>query len=645
MDASVGDRPVDAGGWLVHDNQQRPHQEYRSLGRTPVNNIEEYLAAPLNHRRISLVAQGLLSALLALFAAALWVISLRGVEIDGMTDLGLGPLLPLPAALALVILTASYCLAFRQQSPSTMVLVWHIGVLVFMLYGVTALVETVPRFAVSWRHLGVTEYVMRNGSVDPTIDAYFSWPGFFILSALVTQAVRLRSLADYLPWVSVFFQLLYLGPLVMIFRRATRDERLVWLSVWFFYLTNWIGQDYFSPQGFSYFFYLVMLAVLLTWFESNWKPPLSAGRGHRFPWLTRLTRLVVPVREDAAIAPTWPWQRAGLLGVVILVFLVTVSSHQLTPFAMLAAVTTLVALNRLPQRGLPVLMAVLIGAWLLFVATVFVKGHIGALVGSIGQVGDLVEANVGDRLQGSPGHLLILRTRLLITVIVLSLAALGGIVRLRSGYRDLSFALLAATPFALVLLQRYGGEMLLRAYLFSLPFLAFFAAAFYWGGSRRAPSGRDAVAVGMATLALLGGFFLARYGNERMDYFTANELEATRYLYSHARPGSVLASASSSLPIKYERYEQYHHRLVTDEVLEGRLDEIVRSLPDPDRVSSYLILSRSQKAHLEMFYGVAPDFWARLESDIMGTGRFRVLFENRDATVYELVSVQREKRR
>src|SRR5260370_41899999 len=111
-----------------------------------------------------------------------------------------------------------------------------------MFYGVTTLVEEAPRFAVVYRHAGYTEYIMRTGSVNPDLDAYFSWPGFFVLSAFVT---RVTGYEDILPLAScapVFFNLIYLGPLYMIFTSATTDNRLVSLRLCVFSLTTCIAQ-------------------------------------------------------------------------------------------------------------------------------------------------------------------------------------------------------------------------------------------------------------------------------------------------------------------------------------------------------------------------------------------------------------------
>src|SRR5215203_5731495 len=211
------------------------------------------------------------SVVLTLCAAALWAVSLGQIELGQMTDIGLISVLPAPFFAALGLLTAGFCLTL---------LLLHVGVLIVMLYGAPALIEEMPRFHSVWKHLGVVYYIQRTGHVNPRIDAYFNWPGLFILFAFVSDAAGIQNWRDLVAWTPVVLNLLQLGPLLLIFGSATNDKRLVWLAVWFFYLANWVGQDYFSPQGFNYLLHLTILGILVAWFR--------VPAGERHPLLVRL---------------------------------------------------------------------------------------------------------------------------------------------------------------------------------------------------------------------------------------------------------------------------------------------------------------------------------------------------------------------
>jgi hypothetical protein len=586
------------------------------------------------------------SVLLPLCALFLWAISLQYVNIQAMTDLGLVSVLPASTIIALVILTTSFSLTLRQPKPWVPVILFHLFLLVFMLYGITTLVEEAPRFAVVYRHAGYTEYIMRTGSVDPGLDAYFNWPGFFVLSAFVTRVVGYHDILPFAAWAPVFFNLIYLGPLYVIFTSATTDKRLVWLGLWFFYLTNWIGQDYFSPQGLNFFLYLVIIAILLKWFK------LTTGHQQRIPgrlW-QRLGRFLPLVQKlsmwltapDSYCTPAQPWQRTSLLISLVIIFAFVVFSHPLTPFVVLASVTTLVIFRRCTPRWLPILMAIMTGAWIIFMTRVFLTGHLSWVTGDFGQVSSTITANVTDRvIQGSPEHIFIATIRVIMTAALWGLAFAGAVFRLRRGFRDASYVLLAIAPFSLVVANSYGGEILLRIYLFSLPLMVFFAAALFYTTPDSGMSRKMTMAVAGVSLVLLGTFLFTRYGNERMDYMTYAEVDGVHYLYSIAPPNSLLISGWDDGPLQFQDYEKYNYASLADlppnAITTQDVNVIVRFIESQQYSDTYLIITRSQKAALDLSSGLQPGALDRLEHVLLRSGKFKLMYSNSDAQIFKYV--------
>src|SRR5437588_3957910 len=82
-------------------------------------------------------------------------------------------------------------------------------------------------------------------------------------------------------------------------------------------------------------------------------------------------------------------------------------------------------------------------------------------------------------MTGDQLYQIVAKIRLFMTVLLWLLAFLGGIKRLRQGHRDITYIILALAGFPLIAVQGYGGEMLMRIYLFSEPFMVFFAAALF----------------------------------------------------------------------------------------------------------------------------------------------------------------------
>lgn len=585
-------------------------------------------------------------SLIVAIALVLWATALPAIDLRQLTDLGLISVLPAPIFLALALLNVSFFVGLRRLPGHTALLLLHLLALIVMLYGLPIVIQDVPRSASTWKHVGVVDYIQRHGAVDPTLDAYFNWPGMFVLSAFATDLTGVSSPASLAMWAPLFFNLLYIGPLFLIFRGATRDLRLIWIALWAYFLTNWVGQDYFSPQALAYFWFLAILGILLGWFGNAQAVAVPHRVASRIPQRLRLlaARFAGPPAESEADArPGEVGNRVMLLLIAILLFAAIAGSHQLTPIAALLAVGALVLFRRSTARGLPLLMGAIIATWLIYVATAFLDGHFHWLLRSIGQLSTSVDSNLTSRVQGSDGHRLSMMLRLMMTGAVWLLALLGALRRLRHGYRDLSLGLLAIVPFLLLGLQSYGGEVLLRCYFFALPAACFFVAALLRPAPSPAIGWRSTIIAILLGVTLGTGLLASRYGNERMDYITADDLAATNYLYATAPPHSRLIAGSFSLPWKSQGYERYSWASLmdTEEFLgmtgdEDDVERVASLLATPDEVPTYLIITSSQDAYGELF-GIWPDgALTRLEQRLRQSPRFTVLYENGDAVIFVL---------
>jgi hypothetical protein len=185
-------------------------------------------------------------------------------------------------------------------------------------------------------------------------------------------------------------------------------------------------------------------------------------------------------------------------------------------------------------------------------------------------------------------------------------------------------------------LQTYGGELLLRAYLFALPPAAFFAATLFYPSPSSGRSWKTSAAIGLASVALLGGFLFTRYGNEKTDYFTRNEVEAIQHLYEIAKPGSLIIAGTHSLPWKFQDYEKYRYQRAEEAILTANMDEIEQLMASRKRTTAYLILTRSQKANAELFSGLPPAKWKQFEEQLRDSGRFQLIYANQDASIFTL---------
>ena len=119
---------------------------------------------------------------------ALFVVSLRGIDLARMNGLGLLSVLPLGAIVGVIIIALAFVVGLvpaqglpdrRSGPPSS-------SGLVVCLDGITAFAEPEPRFPTTYQIAGFVDYISRPVIRRPDLAAYFSWPGFFALIAFVT---------------------------------------------------------------------------------------------------------------------------------------------------------------------------------------------------------------------------------------------------------------------------------------------------------------------------------------------------------------------------------------------------------------------------------------------------------------------------
>ncbi len=574
-----------------------------------------------------------LHAIVPLALLLVWGISLRQVRLRSMNDLGLVSVLPIPVFLVLFLLTVSFAIALRRPAR-TRLLALHVLVLVVLLYGLTAILEQESRFGSAWKHVGVITHLAEGGRVDPNIDAYFNWPGFFALGALATEVTGLRSALSLIGWAPVAFNLLAMPPLILFFRRASADPRVTWFGLWLFYSANWVGQDYLSPQALGFLLWLVILAVAFTWFL-----PVEKFR-RRTTGVWFIVSATTPERPPAV-------QLVGLFAAVVVMFAVITAGHQLTPIAILVTVTALVLVGQLQLRFLPMLFLVILLAWLAHMTSAFLTGNLQSLLDTVGAVKSNLDQSVNDRLQGSKEHKAIVQIRLYSSAGILLLAGLGALRRRHSVRQrsDIAVAVVGASTLVLPVLQPYGGEILLRVFLFALPAVAFFIACLVFptasAGHRRGTS----VIVVLIACSLLAAFQFTRYGNERLDYFTPGDVTAVEALYDAAPPGSVVIAGSQNLPWRYRDYAAYDYRLITDLRTWRR-----SSRPDPSQLAdelvrqfgssgAYLVLTRSTEIGAELYYG-KPGALSALAEHLRTLPEARSIYSGQDGSVFYIRNVE-----
>ncbi|MEU9923347.1 lipopolysaccharide biosynthesis protein [Streptomyces griseoluteus] len=577
--------------------------------------------------RTGLVLGSLLTAALLLY----WlpVLRLTDADLDRMGGLGLLSVLPLPTLAGAALLVTVFAALLRLRREHRALLLLTLVATVFSLHALPAVIESAPRFPTAWQHLGFLDYIDRTGSTVPDLDARWSWPGFFAVTAFVAEACGVSDFTEVVRWWPTAIQLAYLAPMFLLTRSLRASWRARWAGVWLFALSGWVGQDYFSPQGFTYLLYLVFVAILLVWFRASHMIWSRFRPG------------------EAEVEPTDRRQRVVLLLVLIALFLACVPAHQLTPFVMLGVLAALVLLRRCELRGMPLLFAVVVAVWVGFMAEPYWSGHFDELFGGLGGVGGNVSTSVSGRIEGgSSTHKLVLYTRVLLAGSVLALACWGWWRRREHGYRERSLPVLAFVPFLGFGMQSYGGEMALRVFMFALPGAALLGALALFPRTRvdeRRRMGAGAPAALLAGLLLLGGFLVARWGNEPFERTRPGEVAAMNWVYAHDKPTVRLLwlttdTVNDVTPAlawgarDMERVTYVPTLAPPDPVL---VSGLVKSLKDAGP-NSYLIVNESQVRYLELDAGYPASWESRLTRTLDGRAELSKVLVNGDATVYAL---------
>jgi len=104
-------------------------------------------------------------------------------------------------------------------------------------------------------------------------------------------------------------------------------------------------------------------------------------------------------------------------------------------------------------------------------------------------------------------------------------------------------------------------------------------------------------------------------------------------------------TASYNVPWRYRFYEGYEIRSLDDivpakqdlsDVQTIDLTPILDQLEDHRESGAYMLLSRGQAAELELMQGMPKGGVDRLRTALIRSGRFVVLYQNPDATIFTL---------
>jgi hypothetical protein len=570
-----------------------------------------------------------ISILLTIIALLLWSHSILYARLE-IGHWGLINGLPLTFFVALAFLTVASAILWVAKERHEKLLCLQLLILILALYSVPLITGgSQPFINHGYRNIGYVDYIVRQNHFDTQASSYFSWPGAFILAAIIGKIglIDFEPLIEVLPIILPILSL----PLLYIFLKNTLGEarrNYCWAGCWLFYLAAWGGAgNLTSAMGTALFLLMVILALITS--PSLW-------------------------RKD-----TKPF---ALISLIAVAFAATVIAHLLTSLAALCIIIAL-CIARLDKRLALAVGAclLLLLAWTLTGARSYIKtvlpqeGKVAIVQPELppaetllpGEVSPgktpsteeaprrgmiildpevLAEREVIGHISGSQSHADVVRVRILFTgmFVLIGLWGLISALVMRKNFKT-TIAILAITvaPIVLVTLSgHYAREILTRIYGLSLPGMAYFGANLFDVKKRAVP-----LLLCLLLIIAIPLHVIATYGNQELDYFSPGQKVGTDFFHEDTSQGLVFGAWPAGTVKNIEHYNN------TDlEWLEWDDSRLVMKGPFKD-LPYYIGISRQGRALYEWFQG-NTDFINEIDQRLQSTVNCNFIYNNPDLKLY-----------
>ena len=473
----------------------------------------------------------------AVLALLLWGFALPSVEVERISGWGLLTGLPTIWYLAYVSALLAVVMAVVAKPASLPAIVTAFLIFLILLMATTSVKYGVPRYSWSYKHIGVTEYLMAQGAPARDVDIYQNFPGFFYLIGLIhiLTGIPVMLMARYSELV---FSALTAAAIYWTLGALTRSAHVRVVTAIMFTLTNWLGQTYFSPQSAAFPVSIVVIGIFLRAVASRrWRP--NSGQILQQLWAGR---------------PVWTSSAGLILCVVLYTFVVI--SHQFTAAALLLQLAALTALFRLRRPWLIFVFSLVLFAWLVQAYPYFSRHS------------SLFDVSRYESIRPPPaldpvlsGADVMAEVPYLITLHV-ALATLTGaaltIIRTRSVVSLLVPAFLAAAPALIMVGQPHGQEVILRCYLFALPWCCFVIVRDLFRVDLL-PDLRRITLILTPVLISLGVLAVpANLGHEMINHIYPADVTADQWFEEKTPPGSELLLVVPAHPTRTTRWYDLH---------------------------------------------------------------------------------------
>jgi retron-type reverse transcriptase len=208
----------------------------------------------------------------------LWAVGTSRTNANNLGGLGLVTALSPIFYAGVVLLAISALIELNRPQPTRWRMAAHAAGLVVMLYATPAIVYPQGRYAWLYKTIGVVQLINHQGHLTQHLDIYNNWPGFFALAAQFGKVAGISTPLAYAKWAQVVFELAALPLLYLCYSALSLPVWQRWMALLLYSASNWIGQDYYSPQGLGTVLSLGIMAMILRWLYGGNRDPLARRR-------------------------------------------------------------------------------------------------------------------------------------------------------------------------------------------------------------------------------------------------------------------------------------------------------------------------------------------------------------------------------
>jgi hypothetical protein len=584
-----------------------------------------------------------LRAILLPLGLILWGFGVAETNTDNLGPYGLPPVLPLVFYAGLAVLIVSAGIEFSRPRLSEFRLAPHAVALVVILYGTAPLVYQEGRYAWLYKTIGVVRYVSVHGSLNRSVDIYQSWPGFFAAAAWFDNVAGVGSPLGYAKWAQLAFELAAIPLLYTIYHAVGLPAWHRWLAIMLYAASNWIAQDYFSPQGLSTLLSLGVMAVVARWM-------LVVGPPGR--WRRDAGSPGDEVREAGSRPAMAIHLRSSGPFLIILVFLffVLTATHELSPYIIVIQIASLAIIGLARPRWIALAVAAIAIGYLLPNFS-YVNSHYG-LLSSAGSFFSNVQPPAESSAVAIPeSHRFISDCTRALSGGIWLLALAGAWLRRKYRRMVLALLLLTFTPVLVLVAGAYGNEGILRVYLFSLPWAVMLAACALAPLRDPAESSGHGALRAVVPLALaLALFFPSFFGDDGSNVMTPSEVNTTLSFLQSAKPGPVLDVLGNAPGSDIANYNKFPVGTILD--ADGLVpnDQVPADMPSflartmthyYAGSPAYVVMTPSMSAYNETYGVTASDTITTLLAGLAKSPYWTLVASNDGTKIYRLSAAAR----